>query len=323
MFQRILVPLDGSPGSERAIPTAARIARGAGGSLVFLHVVPPLAAFEKTPSNAGGTASDVEREERALADAASYLAEVIASHAGELYGIPTEMDVAFGLTSPLLASTARLEQVDLVVMCSHRGAGLGQWGVESIAQQTMRRSPVPLLILNERGEMPQPDVTRPLRVLVPLDGSLFAEAALEPAIRLLSQLTSSAQDEFCLVRVVEDLRPEHADAQHRARQEAEHYLKVISERLGEESDARPDFRVASVVKVGGNVASAILEEAKKTRYAPLIVMATHGREGVERLTLGSIAERVLSSATCPLLIVCPGSATGRTAKPGQLAAGKL
>lgn len=47
MFQRILVPLDGSPGSERAIPTAARIARGAEGSLVFLHVVPPLAVQDR------------------------------------------------------------------------------------------------------------------------------------------------------------------------------------------------------------------------------------------------------------------------------------
>lgn len=323
MFQRILVPLDGLPGSERAISTAARIARGARGSLVLLHVVPPLTAFEKTSSGARETASDMEREERALADAANYLAEVIAAHTRELHGIPTEMDVAFGLTSPLLVSTARLEQVDLVVMCSHCEAGLGQWGIESIAQQTMRRSPVPLLILNERGEIPQSDVTRPLRVLVPLDGSLFAEAALAPAVRLMAQLTSSAQDELCLVRIVEDSRSEHAEAQHQARREAERYLKAMSERLGEDDDAVRDFRVASVVKVGGNVASVILGEAKGTGYTPLIVMATHGRAGVERLLLGSIVERVLNAATCPLLIICPGSATARTAKPGQLAAGKL
>ena len=323
MFQRILVPLDGSPGSERAIPTAARIARGAEGSLVFVHVVPPLAAFEKAPSKAGETASSVEREERALADAASYLAEVIAAHTRELRGIPTEMDVAFGLTSPLLASTARLEHVDLVVMCSHREAGLGQWGIESTAQQTMRRSPVPLLILNEHGEMLQPDVTLPLRVLVPLDGSLFAEAALEPAVRIMFQLTSSAHDELCLVRIAGGFRPGHTETQQQTEQEAEHYLRAISERVSKESGAKRDFHVASVVKVSGNVASAILEEAKKTGYAPLIVMATHGLEGVERLLLGSIAERVLSAATCPLLIVCPGSTAARAAKPGHLAAGKL
>lgn len=322
MFQRILVPLDGSPGSERAIPIAARIARGTDGSLVFFHVVSPLAAFGKIPSEVRGTASDVEKEEQALADAANYLAGVIAAHARELAGIPTEMDVALGLTSPLLASTARLEQVDLVVMCSHREAGLGQWGIESIAQQTMRRSPVPLLVLNERGEMPWPDAIRPLRVLVPLDGSLFAEAALEPAISIMSQLADSKQNELCLTRIVEVQHAQSADLQNQARQEAERYLQAISERLGRGS-AGCDFSIASVVRVGEDVARTMLEEAGKTGYAHLIVMATHGREGVERLVLGSIAERVLGAATCPLLIVCPGSATNRMAKPGKLAAGKM
>lgn len=323
MFQRILVPLDGSPGSERAIPIAARIARSAEGSLVFFHVVPPLTAFGKTPSKAGETASGVAREERVLADAANYLAEAIAAHTGELAGIPTEMDVAFGLASPLLASTARLEQVDLMVMCSHREAGLGQWGIESVAQQTMRRSPVPLLILNERGEMPRPDGTQPLRVLVPLDGSLFAEAALEPAIRIISQLASSAQDELCLVRVVEGLRSQNAEVQNQNRQGAECYLQAISARLGKKSETGRDLSIASVARGGEDVARTILREAEKPGYAHLIVMATHGREGAQRLLLGSIAERVLSAATCPLLIVCPKSAAPRTAKQGRLAAGKI
>ena len=323
MFQRILVALDGSPGAERAIPAAARIARSAGGSLVFLHIVPLSELFGNVSCQARKTASNVEKEELALTDAANYLAGVIAAHAEELAGIPTEMDVAFGLTSPMLASTARLEQVDLVVMCSHREAGLGQWGIESIAQQTMRRSPVPLLILNEHGQMPRLETSRPLRVLIPLDGSLFAEAALEPAIHVLSQIASSTQDELCLLRVVEGLHAENTDAQQQTKREAEHYLKIISERLGKKRNAGCDFPITSVVRKGGDVVGSILEEAKKTGYTHLIVMATHGREGMERLMLGSIAERVLGAAACPVLIVCPRTATARRAKPGQLAAGKM
>lgn len=323
MFQRILVPLDGSPGTERSIPIAARIARGADGSLVFFYVVPPSVALGKTSFHAREAAPEVEREERALADAANYLAEVIAAHREELAGVSTEMDVAFGLTSPMVASTARLEQVDLIVMCNHREAGPGQGGIESIAQQTMRRSPVPLLILNEHGLIPQFDTSQPLRVIVPLDGSLFAEAALEPALHIISQLASSPQDELCLVRIVEDRCAYSTEVQNQAWQEAEHYLQALYERLGKMSRSRRTFSIAFQVRAGDDVARALLEEAKETGSSHVMVMATHGREGVQRLLLGSVAERVLGAATDPLLIVCPGLATSTKTKPGQHAAGKM
>lgn len=318
MFQRIFVPLDGSPGAERAIPVAARLARRAGGTLVLFHVVPPDVSF-------GGTSpkvSDGEQEAQALTNAATYLAGMIAAHPKDLADVPTEMDVAFGLTSPLLASTARLEHIDLIVMCSHRETHLGQWGLASIAQQTMRRSPAPLLILREHGLLLHPDTTHPLRVIVPLDGSLFAEAALEPAIHLLSQLTSSKRDELCLLQVVEDHDIENAGGSTQARQKAERYLQAISARLRRESSIGRDFLLTSVVSVGEQVAKTILEQTKQSSSLPLIAMATHGREGVQRLMFGSVAERVFDTATSPLLIVCPASAANKTAKPGQPVMGK-
>jgi len=318
MFERILVPLDGSPGAERAIPVAARLARSAEGSLVFLQVVPPLPVLGELSDEARGTLSDVKREERALTGAAGYLAEAIAAHARDLSGVSSEMDVAFGLTSPTLTSTARLEQVDLVVMCSHHKTGVGQWGIESIAQQTMRHSPVPLLILHERGEMLPADATRPLRVLVPLDGSLSAETALEPAIQMLSQLTRSAQDELCLLQVVE----EHCARTDESRQQAERYLRAVRERLSRGSSTGCRFSLVSQVRVGTDVAKTLLEETKQGACVTLIAMATHGHEGIQRLLLGSVAERVLDATTCPLLVICPQACTHRPAGPGRRAAGK-
>ncbi len=319
MFQRILVPLDGLPDAERAIPIAARLARRAGGTLVFLHVVFPLPTTGGLADTTKGTASEVEREERALSDAASYLEEVITAHAEDLAGIPTEMDVAFGLTSPMLASTARLEQIDLVVMWSHHEAGLGQWGIESIAQQTMRRSPVPLLVLTEQRAISQPDAGNPLRVLVPLDGSLFAEAALEPALHILSQLADSTANELCLVRVVEDRGVEDA----RERRQAALYLRAIKERLERESSGRRNVSITSRVSVGKGIARALLEETRGRNSTHLIAMATHGREGMQRQLLGSVAERVLDAAICPLLLVCPSASANRMPKSGRLAAGKM
>jgi nucleotide-binding universal stress UspA family protein len=319
MFQRILVPLDGLPGAERAIPIAARIARRAGGTLVFVHVVPPLTMLGNPSDKTGAPAAEIEREERVLGDAANYLAEVIAAHAWELAGISTEMDVAFGLTSPMLASTARLEQVDLIVMCSHHEAGLGLWGIESIALQTMRRSPVPLLVLNERGDIPQLDAGGPLRVLVPLDGSLFAEAALEPAFHLLFQLAHSASDELCLMRVVEDRDTENVGASR----QAEHYLRMMKERLEGRSSSARHFSITTQVRAGKDVARMLLEETRGKLPLHVIVMATHSREGMQRLLLGSVAERVLDAATCPLLVVCPSASTTSMTKPGRFAAGKM
>lgn len=318
MFQRILVPLDGSPGAERAIPVAAHIARTARGSVVFLHVVPPLPLLGERCDEARGTLSDVKREEQALTGAAGYLAEAIAAHTRDLANVATEMDVAFGLTSPTLTSTARLEQVDLVVMCSHHETGVGQWGIESIAQQTMRHSPVPLLILHERGEMLPADTVRPLRVLVPLDGSLSAETALQPALQVMFQLTRSARDELCLLRIVEEQRARGGEPW----QQAERYLRAVRERLGRGQSAGCRFSLVSQVRAGADVAKALLDEAKQSDGVPLIAMATHGREGMQRLLLGSIAERVLDATTCPLLVICPHASASRTTRSGQPSPGK-
>src|SRR5258708_21916857 len=76
--------------------------------------------------------------------------------------------------------------------------------VGSVGQQGVRHRPVPVLVLNEHGVLPPvPDAARPLRVLVPLDGSELAESALEPAAQLIAALTAPAQGELHLLRVVD------------------------------------------------------------------------------------------------------------------------
>ncbi len=170
--------------------------------------------------------------------------------------------------------------------------------------------------------MPQLDAPQPLRVIVPLDGSLFAEAALEPALHIISQLATS-KSELYLVRIVEDRRTYNAEAQNQDRQMAERYLQAISERIGKERRSERDFSIVFQVRAGEDVAQTLLEEAEETGDPHLIVMATHGREGVQHLLLGSVAERVLGAATFPLLIVCPRLVTPKTTKQGQLAAGKM
>lgn len=356
MFQRILVPLDGSPGAERAIPVAASLVRRQHGSLVFLHVVAPATAFksavaplQKAGHSTGMAASNgqeslsyekseevrrTEAVEQIMAEAASYLTLLPTRYADELAGLTTEMHLAFGTASPTLPSTARLERVDLIVLCRHREVGLGRWGVEHVAQQVMRHSPVPLLILHEHElDMPILDGAHALRVMVPLDGSLFAETALDPALCLLSQGAAAGQRELCLLHVVDLFAGDGTgdEETHRspyttmqARQTAWRYLQMVADRLRTRVECPPDVCVTSLVTTGVDIASSILSQREQTKekepgktgaesitVPSLVVIATHGREGMQRSLLGSVAERILDATTAPVMTVCPGETTVR------------
>lgn len=313
MFQRILVPLDGSPAAEQVIPLAARIARSAGGSVTFLYVIPPVLPEDRETGRALERRRLVEKETQALLEASAYLSSVLATYTEELTGASPEIEVAFGRTAPLLASTVRCTQADLVVMRSHRGIRLGQWGRASVAEQAIHQPIGALLILKEPGMERQPDRMHPLRMVVPLDGSLFAEMALEPALHLLVQLSllGYLSSEMHLVRVVAEHGEEY--------QQAERYLQAITKRLRTQFRVGENCLLTSSVVVGETIPEAILAQVNTTGFAPLLALATHGREGMERLIWGSVTERVLDAAPCPLLIVHPGSAVGKPASQRQVA----
>jgi nucleotide-binding universal stress UspA family protein len=148
MFQRILVPLDGTEVSEKAIPVAAWLARVSGGTIIFISVVlPPIEFGTYSPERVVELKpSAFEKRE---ADAKSYLTGVITTHADELAGIPTEIDVTAGAVSSGISSEASLEHVDLIVISSKVETGLGRWVFGNVAQEVVRQSPVPVLVLQE------------------------------------------------------------------------------------------------------------------------------------------------------------------------------
>jgi len=321
MFQRILVPLDGSNGSERAIPVAARIARASGGSILFIRVVLPPAEVGTFGAGLRGTIAmkpAIEASEKELAGAASYLAAIIAAYADELAGIETEMDVAAGAASPIIFSTAHYEHVDLVVMCSHGETGLKRWVLGSVAQQAVRHSPVPVLVLNEHGMVPPVlYAAHSLRILVPLDGSALAEAAVEPAAQLIAALAAPAHCELHLLRVV-DLPSAYGrmksqahisdNMQEEARKEAGTYVQAMAERLRETTFAAFKLNITWSVAVNSDVAGTIIKQAEQTESSDgydVIAIATHGRGGLKRLVMGSVTEHLLGATRLPLLIVRP------------------
>ena len=139
------------------------------------------------------------------------------------------------------------------------------------------------------------------KILVPLDGSVLAEAALWTAVDLAGKNGAT----LTLVRAAQAytlLGADSIEVQVMAVREAEEYLAEVLKRL----EAKGVTRVETHVWYGP--AAAAIVEAAATQKVDLIVMCTHGRSGVGRLVLGSVAESVLRGTTTSILIVRSDSA---------------
>jgi len=139
------------------------------------------------------------------------------------------------------------------------------------------------------------------RILVPLDGSALAEAAIEAALDLGRGLPSK----LMLLRAAEAHTlpgTDPTDEQVAVVREAEEYLAAVTDRLAKRGVKDVDTSVWY-----GPAAAAVIE-ATKLKKADLIVMSTHGRSGLGRLILGSVTESVLRGTTAPICIVrVPGA----------------
>ncbi len=315
MFKRILVPLDGSTRAESAIPVAARMAQASDGSVILLQVaaIPIEIESEKNPPKVySQTALD-----KGVADTRSYLEGVAKSDV--LAGTKTETAAVTGAIAPSILSAIQSLHVDLVIMCSHGYTGFKRWALGSIAHKLVPHSPVPVLVIRDGGAVPSTAAQKPMCAFVPLDGSPLSETALEPAAQLLTALAPSTQKAMHLMRVVDipasygkfrSSVDAHYDAGVRAeaKQEYQAYLDTIAKRFTEGDFAKYDLSVTTSIPIDMDVAEAIVQAAEHAEGAEfpgydLIVMATHGRGGVQRWMLGSVAERVLHATKVPLMIV--------------------
>jgi nucleotide-binding universal stress UspA family protein len=139
------------------------------------------------------------------------------------------------------------------------------------------------------------------KILVPLDGSLLAEAALERAIGIAGETPGTS---IAIVRAAEapTFGADPIDAQVTVVREAEAYLDQVGARLRDRG-----VRDVTTSVWYGPAAPAIVEAAEATG-ADLIVMSTHGRSGLGRLLLGSVAESVLRATHTPILLLRPAGA---------------
>lgn len=312
MFTKILVPLDGSARAERAIPVAARIAKSRNASIVLLRVVSELADVGgyMIPSVATDQ-SVVEREEF---EARDYLNALVKNHA--LHGLKVETLVEFGLPAQVILDAIKTEGIDGVIIGSHGRTGLSRWVLGSVAQPIVRHSLAPVLLLRQQGPALDDDDSlreNPFRILIPLDGSELAEAALEPAQVMGEVFATTGTYELHLARVIPFLNTSAPDKlREESRVEALNYLDRIAKRLTAATAGRAHITTSVVLEIDAADALARMTRSGELVTGSLIsdgcdilAMATHGRTGLARLAMGSVTERVLSATIAPALIIRP------------------
>jgi nucleotide-binding universal stress UspA family protein len=332
MYTRVLVPLDGSTRAERSIPVAARIARATGGTVVLVQVV--TVPFTYSPYLGSAIYAD-EAIEADLNAVERYLDTL--AHSESLEDIKTTTKAIFGSAAPEILSTANSYNIDLIVMTSQGKTGMKRWMLGSVAQKIARYSSMPVLVLHEKGPLPVgPHLdNRPLRALVPLDGSALAKAALEPAAQLVAAIAGPSQGSLHLMQVVklptaEELRAvgDQESMNHLKENKlhrAKTYLNSIVDQLREGPLAHLNLTITWSIAVDNDVAQAIIRMAENGEDAEgagvfgrcdLIAIATHGRGGLQHWILGSITDRVLGATKLPILIVRPEAAEFKLASNG-------
>lgn len=263
---RILVPLDGSPLAESILPALMPLVRQRPATLTLMQVIDRVDEIEPTRAYLSRLERDLERD-----------------------GIDSLPRVEFGGPVEEILHQAQPKRHGLVAMTTHGRTGLRRAIMGSVAEEVLRHSKVPL-VLNRPGTK----IGDWKRIVVALDGSPAAEAILDEAARLALLLRATLH----VVRVTLPLLPTSDmffEPPPAAREDPQPYLEEICTRLAKQGllavpAVREGFAGQEVVKYAREIG------------AGLIGMMTQGKSGLPRLLAGSVAEEVLRSAPCPVLI---------------------
>jgi len=302
MYSKILVPLDGSDVAECVLPHVAALATANNPVTVsFLYAVQPLEVITAKPAFKDRIESEARTAAKGYLD---HLASKLK------YRESTEAKVVMGRAADAIVDYAKKNKQDLIVMATHGLSGVKRWVRGSIAEKVLQESPVPVWLI--RAGSPKKGLHKKgqkIKLLAPLDGSELAEKVLDHVTGLAEQLGKQLVD-ITLLRVCELFFPpytyppptpmtweEYLDYEtKRCKEICQTYLTKVEEKLKKDG-----LSVRTEVPTG-NVAETIIDYASKNDI-DLIVIATHGRTGLSRWALGSVADKVLTGATSPIFLV--------------------
>lgn len=293
MFEKILVPLDGSDLAEVALPYAEELSKRLGSGLVLFYAGDP------------DRSAHQEYLERLQQKIRRHAQKQQAKYPNAAIPIPdVEIVVIDGNPAEGIVDYAADTGIDLTIMATHGRSGLSRWAMGSVADRVVRAISRPVCLIRASGSNAdvRPDCLIS-RIFVPMDGSKPGEATL-PYVETLAQKTNTEVVLFQLVDKREECGNEvnWMELRNAVERNAKTYLRRLEANL-----INKGIAVRTIVEFGTNPDRHIVDLAERTQSA-VVVMSTHGRSGVNRLMFGSIAEKVLRSGTTPLLLVrSPGS----------------
>jgi nucleotide-binding universal stress UspA family protein len=298
MFEKILLPLDGSSLAEVAVPYVGLLARRFGSEVILLHVCPP------------GLQPYRHMRQIYLEHVADNLRGRIKR--GNSRGKAKAMvraKVLVGKPADVISDYVNRNQIPLVVQAAFGGSGRKTWLLGSVADKVVRAVDSPVLLVRTRNGDSLSEKPGIRRIFLPLDGSEVSKQSVPCAVELAQKFKASItlfgmaekaayfSDYISFVPYSDGMTVEYEKMGVAAEKTVRRYLTAL------EKDVRQDgLRISHKVTLGIAPADDILKQADKAG-ADLVVMATRGRSPLSRWAFGSVAEKVMRGGDLPLLLV--------------------
>lgn len=303
MYARVLVPLDGSELAEQVLPYVRLIAKAFQSEVTLVRIVGPVSPELADPAHGIYRSQMLEAQRGQAAD---YLDRVAASLQKKALTVSTI--VREGDPADTIITEAAKEKDTLIAVTTHGRGGIARLVLGSVTNKVLYNTTSPLLVVRAKEKPLPPDAVRLKVAILPLDGSAVAEQALPHATALaqtmglkvvLVRAILSAQQIFTYAGGPWDGVPPGVldEVIKSIEADANNYMRLADAKLRKQGVSSLEESVPY-----GNAADAIIDIARKTDDN-LVVMTTHGRSGVGRFLLGSVADRVVRSCGDPVLLV--------------------
>jgi nucleotide-binding universal stress UspA family protein len=286
----ILLATDFSAPARRAYAYALRLSSVLNARLILLHVIKAPAGFQ-----AGARRSLAPLKTKALLELGRM------AHHAEEHGVVARHKLLVGVPEEAILKVAEERSPELIAMGTQGRTGWDRLKLGSTAETVLQRAPCPVLTVHASMVADVPAGPRRIkltRILVAMDFSVCSQAALRSAAMWRHRLKA----QMFLVHAFQSpaaAPPSDRNLPKPLREKAERRVQAA---LGVSS---ANESIADLIFASGDPVEVILDQAKRLR-ADLIVLGTHGRRGLQRLVLGSVAESIVRRASCPVLVVKAG-----------------
>jgi len=295
-LKKILFPTDFSRCADQALTHAVYLAEKYQAALHLLHVV---TLFEDQPDVLNDELAETEVLVRKLEEKAeSELQNVANTHGSDDMEIVTNQKRAIS-AAPAILEYASKNGIDLIVMGTHGRRGIEHLLLGSVAEEVVRLADCPVFTIRESEKVKPIKLFE--RILVPVDFSDHSKKALAYAKEIADSYDANLQ----LLHIIEDtIHPAFSlsgkssifDLVPGIEEDCNRRIKELIQETGISKEN------TEIIVKGGQAAHDIIKFAKDN-LSDLVVIATHGLTGIENLLLGSVTEKVVRMASCPVFTV--------------------